>query len=330
MSATESGSASSAKNWASSMSELLVLSRREVAGLMPSIPAQLDLVERTYVEMAEGEVELPPKPGIHPRPDAFIHAMPAYLRRSDVAALKWVSGYPTNRERGLPYISGVIVVNDSATGVPRGLLDAAEITAARTAAASGVCIRRFAPPGWRQAAILGCGEQGLYHAAVLRSLNPDAFIRAYDPDRERARALPGHVEVVSDPKDAVHGSQVVITAGPIVEDPRPVIGADWLDAAHLLLPIDFDFYLRAEAIAEAELFTVDDIEQYEYYRRQGHFAGWPEAGASIGSVLAGRPGKISSSRTACVNLGVGALDAAFADLILRAAAEAGDGTRLML
>jgi ornithine cyclodeaminase/alanine dehydrogenase len=297
---------------------------------MPSIPVQLDLVERTYVEMAEGEVELPPKPGIHPRPNAFIHAMPAYLRRSDVSALKWVSGYPTNRERGLPYISGVIVVNDSETGVPRGLLDAAEITAARTAAASGVCIRRLAPSGWRQAAVLGCGEQGLYHSAVLRSLNPDVLIRAYDPDPARARSLPGRVEVVSDPRDAVRGSDVVITAGPIVEDPRPVIAADWLETAHLLLPIDFDFYVRAEAIEEVELFTVDDVDQYEYYRGQGHFADWPDAGASIGSVLGGRLGTISCSRSACVNLGVGALDAAFADLILRAAAEAGEGTRLTL
>lgn len=312
------------------MSEVTVLSRREVAALMPSIPTQLELVERTYVEMAEGEVELPPKPGIHPRQDAFIHAMPAYLRRSDVSALKWVSGYPKNRDRGLPYISGVIVVNDSETGLPRGLLDAAEITAARTAAASGVCIRRLASPGWGQAAILGCGEQGLYHAAVLRSLNSDVLIRAYDPDQARARALPGRVEVVSDPRDAVRRSEVVITAGPIIEDPTPVIGADWLEAAYLLLPIDFDSYVRADVIAQVELFTVDDVDQYDYYRDQGHFTNWPDPGASIGSILAGKLGTIPSSRAACVNLGVGALDAAFADVILRAATEAGHGTRVTL
>ena len=47
--------------------------------------------------MAAGRVELPPKPGIHPRQDAFIHAMPAYLEDTDVAAIKWVAGYPTTR-----------------------------------------------------------------------------------------------------------------------------------------------------------------------------------------------------------------------------------------
>ena len=98
--------------------------------------------------MGAGRVELPPKPGIHPRKDSFIHAMPAYLRDEDVAALKWVAGYPANKERGLPYISGLIVVNDAETGLPTAVMDGAEITAARTAAASGVCVRRWAPEGW--------------------------------------------------------------------------------------------------------------------------------------------------------------------------------------
>ena len=78
--------------------------------------------------------------------------MPAYLRDDDVAALKWVAGYPANKERGLPYITGLIVLNDPETGVPAAIMDGAEITAARTAAASGVCIRRFAPEAGRKSA----------------------------------------------------------------------------------------------------------------------------------------------------------------------------------
>src|SRR5207248_11524838 len=113
--------------------ELLYLSRAEVAELLPPIPAQLDLIASVYREMAAGRVELPPKPGIHPREDSFIHAMPSYLAGDDIAAVKWVSGYPANRELGLPYISGLVVVNDAGTGFPVGVLDAAEITAARTA-----------------------------------------------------------------------------------------------------------------------------------------------------------------------------------------------------
>jgi ornithine cyclodeaminase/alanine dehydrogenase len=56
---------------------LVYLSRREVARLMPPVGEQLKLVEETYRAVGAGRVELPPKPGIHPRPDSFIHAMPA-------------------------------------------------------------------------------------------------------------------------------------------------------------------------------------------------------------------------------------------------------------
>ena len=68
--------------------------------------------------MAAGSVQLPPKVAVHPRENAFLHAMPSYLADEDVAALKWVAGYPQNKNRGLPYISGLIVVNDAETGFP--------------------------------------------------------------------------------------------------------------------------------------------------------------------------------------------------------------------
>ena len=305
--------------------ELTYLSREEVSALLPPLLDQLDLVERTYLAMAAGEVEMPPKPGIHPRPDAFLHAMPAYLRTEDVAALKWVSGYPANPARGLPYISGLIVLNDPGTGVPEAIMDAAEITAARTAAASGVCVRRFAPEGWRRAAVLGCGEQGRFHAVMLGQLNGDLEIAAYDPVPGRAESLPGRVEVVPDPRAAVQDAEVIVTAGPIVEDPDPPISPEWLGERWLALPIDFDFYVRRETIEAADLFTADDLAQFEHYRAQGHFHGWPAPHASTGEAL-GRPA--GAARVACVNLGVGALDAAFAAAVLERARAEGTGTRL--
>jgi alanine dehydrogenase len=306
---------------------LLYLSREEVAGLLPDIPAQLDLVEATYRSVGAGRVELPPKPGIHPRKDSFIHAMPAYLRDEDVASLKWVAGYPGNKERGLPYISGLIVLNDAGTGLPLAVMDGAEITAARTAAASGVCIRRWAPDGWREAAILGCGEQGRHHARVLGALNPEARIHAFDPHPERIAQLEGQVEPAPTPEEAVSGSEVVVTAGPIVEEPESPLAPDWLAERWLGLPIDFDFYFSAEAVSAADLFLVDDVDQFEYYRTLGHFQGWPRPDGSVGEAL-GRPG--SPDRVLCCNLGVGALDAAFAARVLATARERGVGTELPL
>ena len=306
---------------------LLYLTREDVAGLLPSVSDQLDLVEETYRAVGAGRVELPPKPGIHPRPDSFIHAMPAYLRDDDVAALKWVAGYPANKERGLPYITGLVVLNDAETGLPAAIMDGAEITAARTAAASGVCIRRFAPEGWRSAAVLGAGEQGRFHAEVLRRLNPDVAIAAWDPHPERISSLGERVEAVSGPREAVKGAEVVVTAGPIVEDPDSPLTPDWLGERSLGLPIDFDFYFSAEAVETAGLFLVDDVGQFEYYRSLGHFQGWPKPEGSVGQALS-RDG--SPDRVVCCNLGIGALDAAFAARVLAAARERGLGTELPL
>jgi hypothetical protein len=78
-------------------------------------------------------------------------------------------------------------------------------------------------------------------------------------------------------------------------------------------------------VASAELFLVDDVSQFEYYRSLGHFQGWPEPDGSVGEALA-RDG--SPTRVVCCNLGIGALDAAFAARVLAAARDRGIGTEL--
>lgn len=307
------------------MPDIVYLTRQEVTGLLPPLPEQIDIAERTYRELATGRVELPPKPGIHPRGDAFIHAMPAYLAGDDVAALKWISGYPANKGRGLPYISGLIIVNDAETGFPIAVMDAAEITAARTAAASGVCVRRWAPEGWRRAAIVGCGEQGLYHARMLEAVNPGVEIAAYDVHPERAAGLGRTVKAAESALDAVAKAEIVITGVPIVANPDPAIDTDWLGDRYLALPLDFDASFRVGPIADAGLFATDDVAQFEHYRDRGHFRGWPEPHASVGKALVRAT---EARRVVCCNLGVGALDAAFASAVLGRALEGGIGIRL--
>ena len=309
------------------MSRLLFLSRAEVAGLLPDVQAQLDLVERSYRALAAGRVELPPKPGVHPRKDSFLHAMPAYLRDEDVVTLKWVGGYPANKEKGLPYISGLIIVNDAETGLPVAVMDGAEITAARTAAASGVCIRRFAPDGWRRAAILGCGEQGLFHARLLHALEPAVEVRAWDPHPERIARLGDLAEPAARWEEALADAEVVVTAGPIVEAPPSPLRPEQLGERWLALPIDFDFYFGPDTVAAADLFLADDVGQFEYYREQGHFQNWPAPEGNVGEGL-GREG--SPARVVCCNLGIGALDAAFSHAVLGQARAAGAGTELEL
>ena len=310
-----------------SAGELLYLSRAEVVALLPAVPERIAIVERTFRALAAGRVELPPKPGIHPRPDSFIHAMPAYLLDDDVAALKWIGGFPANRERGLPYISGLILLNDAATGIPTAVLDGAEITAVRTAAVSGLCIRHFAPAGWSTAAIVGCGEQGRYHAQLLAELAPGVEIRAYDQLPGRAAALGPGARATASVREAVEGADIVITAAPLAGTPAPQVETAWLAERCLLLPLDFDATVQPAAVAACDLVLSDDLKQFDYYRGLGSFAGWPAPAASVGERLddGERP-----PRVACVNLGIGALDAAFAAVVAAAARAAGAGRLLPL
>jgi ornithine cyclodeaminase/alanine dehydrogenase len=309
------------------VSTLLYLARRDVELLLPPLEEQLALVEETYRAMAAGRVELPPKPAIHPRPNAFLHAMPAYVGGSvDVAAVKWVAAYRGNKERGLGYISGLIVVNDADTGLPLAVMDATEITAARTAAASGVCVRSWAPPGWRSVAIIGWGVQGRRHADVLRALNPGAAIRVFDPKPARVQAA-GMTAAVKTVREAVEGAEVVVTAAPMTDEADPPIRSDWLRSSCLVLPVDFDASVEPGVAAEADLFLVDSEPQYEHFRGAGSFRGWPRAHGTVGAAL-GANGK--PSRVVCANLGVGALDAAFAKAALDEARRRSIGTTLPL
>ncbi len=78
----------------------------------------IDALEAMFKEKGAGRTEMPPKPGIHSRPDAFIHAMPAYIPGLRAAGMKWVSGYPENQRRGLPYITGLLMLNDPERACP--------------------------------------------------------------------------------------------------------------------------------------------------------------------------------------------------------------------
>jgi alanine dehydrogenase len=307
------------------VSGLRYLDRGTVRRLLPDVPGQVAALERAYVGMARGSVENPPKIGVHPRADAFLHAMPAHLGEEDVTVLKWVGAYPGNPARGLPYISGLLVLNDSDTGLPLAVMDAAELTAARTAAASAVSVQHLARPGWSRVAVLGYGEQGRAHVPALRSVNPEAELTVYGGPRARG-PWPG-VTAASDARSAVEGADVVVTAGPMTRDPARRVDPSWLDPRTLVVPVDFDAYVGADLATAADLLVTDDVEQFEFYRSAGRFAGWPEPDASLGEVVTGAHRPTDGLSVSC-SLGVAAADAALAALVWERARAEGGGVEL--
>lgn len=295
---------------------LLYLSAAEVSDLLPSLLEQVALTEQTLSAMRTGQAQLPPKPQIHPRPDTFIHAMPAYLAGSDIAALKWIGGSSRNRAKHLPYLSGLIVLNDPETARPRAILDAAEITAARTAAVTAACIKQFAQHQWKRVALVGYGVQGRAHERAVRALNESATIdhgSAHDDlERESLREVVKHADIV-------------VTSIRFGNPPAPFINQEWLARAQLVVAVDFDASVQASAVTEADTFVVDHLETFKHYQGLGYFQDWPEPGRSLTDDASANE---DGARVICCNLGVGTLDAAFAHAVhLRARAE-GRGTPL--
>src|SRR5512136_2198452 len=166
--------------------KFLYLSRSDVETAALDMPTILKLLEEAFKEKGHGKVEMPPKPGIHTMPDAFIHAMPAFIPSLQSAGIKWVSGYPDNQKHGLPYISGLLILNDVETGIPYSVMDCAWITAYRTGAATALAAKYLARAESKTAGILACGVQGRTNLEALKVLFPIERAFAYDihPDRQ--------------------------------------------------------------------------------------------------------------------------------------------------
>ncbi len=322
------------------MSRVLYLSRADVEAVALDVRTIVGLLERAFREKGEGKVELPPKPGIHPRPDAFLHAMAASIPGMQAAGLKWVAGFPENPARGLPYVSGLLILNDVETGLPLAVMDATWITAWRTGAATALAARYLARPDSSVAAMLACGVQGRTNLEALAALFPLRRVYAYDVRREiqdryvREMSARLQLEVVgaSEPRQAVAAADLVVTAGPILKQPQPTIDRGWLREGAFGSAVDYDSYWKGAALAEMDRIATDDLTQLRYTRGLGYFRETPEPYADLGELVTGRkPGRESPrERTLAMNLGLALDDVAVAPEVLRRALERGIGTWLPL
>jgi len=320
--------------------QLLYLSRADVESVALDMPTIINLLETAFREKGAGRVEMPPKPGIHTQPDAFIHAMPAFIPALRSAGVKWVSGYPQNYRRGLPYITGLLILNDVETGVPYAVMDCTWITAYRTGAATALSAKYLARPQSEVAGILACGVQGRTNLAALAALFPIKRVVAYDilPEAQRryveemSARLNVEVIGVDEPRQAVIESDLVVTSGPILKHPRPTIERGWLRPGAFASAVDFDSYWQGEALAQIDKLSTDDRAQFQYYKSAGYFQATPDPYADLGEIVAGlKPGRErDDERTMAINLGLALDDMAVAPEIYRRARERGIGTWLPL
>ena len=319
---------------------VLYLSRKDVETVGLSMREIIDALEAMFKEKGRGCTEMPPKPGIHTRPDAFIHAMPAYIPSLESAGLKWVSGYPGNQAKGLPYITGLLILNDPETGVPLAIMDCTWITAKRTGAATAIGAKYLARSESATVGIVACGVQGRGNLEALTCLFKITKVKAYDlyPEiaerysREMSSALNLEIEPVRSLSEAVKGLDIVVTSGPILKNPKPLIEPGWLVPGAFASPVDFDSYWKANALREIDKLATDDLTQMRYYRLEGYFKETPEPYADLGQIAASlKPGRESAEeRTMSINLGLALEDMATAIRIYKLAKAKGIGVVLPL
>jgi len=319
---------------------LLYLSAADVASVNLSMREIIDLLETAFREKGAGRTEMPPKPGLHTRGDAFIHAMPAYIPALRSAGVKWVSGYPENRRLGLPYISGLLILNDVDTGLPIAVMDCTWITAYRTGAATALSARYLARPSSETVGVLACGVQGRTNLEALATLFPVRRVLAYDIDPEAQRRFVGEmgpklgleIAGVATPRAAVADCDLVVSSGPILKKPTPTIEKGWLRPGSFASAVDYDSYWSPDALAEFDRIATDDHAQFQYSRRIGYFQHTPDPYADLGEIVAGlKPGRENDrEKTMAINLGLALDDMAVAPEVFRRAKARGLGTWLAL
>ena len=186
-----------------------VFSAQAVEAAVPPERA-VDAVRDAFVAYARGEWSMPPKVYVPAYPAGDFRAMPAL--GGGYAALKWVTSFPGNPARGLPTVTGLVVLSNASDGSLVAVFDAAAVTAIRTGAAAVLAAETLGA-GSAPAAVVGAGVNG--RAAARTFLARGRGVVLWDLDEKRARSAAAQLGagVAASPEEAL-GADVVVTVTP--------------------------------------------------------------------------------------------------------------------
>jgi ornithine cyclodeaminase/alanine dehydrogenase-like protein (mu-crystallin family) len=195
--------------------EIRVLRGTEVRQLLPMAEC-VALMHRTMIAVSERRVVLPLRSVMAmPGELGMLGNMPGYLADPECFGVKLVSLIPRNKPPQYSSHLGLVLLFEAEHGCPVALLDAAEITAIRTAAASGLATRLLARPDAGDLALLGAGEQAQSHLTAMLAVRALRRVRVWARDKNKAAAF-------ARAEGARHG--IVIETADTV--PQAVAGAD--------------------------------------------------------------------------------------------------------
>jgi len=323
--------------------EILYLTQQDVIDSNLTQTDILDLVRLALREHGKKEFEMPAKIGIHPKGDAFFHAMPAWVPEAKACGIKWAECFPDNYQHNLPQTSALMILNCPETGWPLCILDAIWVTAKRTPAVSAIACEFLARKDTEVIGIIGAGVQGREHVQLLPVVLPNLkTIKITDRFEDSIKKLiadlqPQWPDIEMIPcktmEEAVRGSHVVVSATAIITNPKPEIRDEWIEPGAFIAPVDFDSLWEWETFKRADKFLVDSHEEMKYFMTVGYLAnGLPDLHAEIGEVVAGlKPGRANDDELIIdMNIGMGVEDVVVGKEIFERSVSAGRGTILPL
>jgi alanine dehydrogenase len=263
-----------------------VFGARAVEAAVPPERA-LEAVREAFVAYARGEWSMPPKVYVPAYPAGDFRAMPAL--GAGHAALKWVTSFPGNPERGLPTVTGLVLLSDASDGRLVAVFDAATVTALRTGAAAVLAAETLGA-GSPPAAVVGAGVNGRAAARTFVARGREVLL--WDVDEERARAAAEELGAgVAASRDEALAADAVVTVTP---------GHEVLFPSGSLRPGQHVSLMGADGPGKAEI-AVEELsrtrvfcDDWEQASHNGELAHAVEAGrlaregvTELGAVLTG-------------------------------------------
>ncbi len=314
-----------------SQKKLLYLSRQEVESVNLSMKEIMDMMVTLSLEKDGGYIEVPPKKWLHPEKDnSFFSSMPCQFTRLGLAGCKWQSGFPTNKALNLPYIVGLIILNDINNGYPLAIMDSSWIVGMRTAATSAVGAKFLANKKSKSIAVLGCGVQGKAHVQAMLEVLPEINeIRAYDINSETmndyvnniSKYYKIHCIPTKSPVEAASGADIIVTAGVISKSSLGILETTVLKPGVFACPVDYDSYWKKDALMSFDKIYTDDLVTLNDHREDGYFSSLPDNLPELASLVAGKTlgRENDDEKILFMNIGIGPSDVIVANRVFEIA-----------
>lgn len=193
--------------------------------------AQIDQLNKTAI--------CPPRSFVPLAGSSQLIMMPA--ANTNIVGTKILTLFPSNAATELPVIQGLILLFDATTGSLLATVDAASITAIRTAAASAAATDALSNKSAKKLAIIGSGVQAKSHIDSMVCVRNLDAITIYSSNLTSAQQLAAETQdrlniecrAVESPEKTIRGADIICT---VSSSKKPIVDASWLSpGCHLNL-----------------------------------------------------------------------------------------------